>query len=43
MYVSTATFCIYDIIVMFTNALSCYELGLILKEEYRLRVFEIRV
>jgi len=43
MYVSTATFCIYDIFVMFTNAVSYYELGLILKEEYRLTVFENRV
>jgi len=43
MYVSAATFCLFDIFVMFTNAVSCYELSLILKEEYRLRVFENRV
>jgi len=43
MYVSTATFYICDVFVMFTNAVLCYELGLILKEEYRLKVFEIRV
>jgi hypothetical protein len=43
MYVSAAAFCVYDIFVMLTNAVSCYELGLALKEEYRLRVFENRV
>jgi hypothetical protein len=37
MYVSGATFCIYDILVMFINAVSCYEFGLALKEEYRLK------